>query len=393
MASENRSSPYAVFVVATLILGQAWAPLSSAQEVADEGKGSGMVAWHGCWQPEEAGEDTVPFIIEGAPHALCIDSGKGANSIRLRAMTDGRVVAEEELIADGKRHSFDEDECTGWKRAMLSDDRQRVYLQSETTCGSGNKSHLSGAMQVLDRSRWIDINVMRVGDQREVIVRRYQAHEIDPPILQSATPTAELTARIVAAARLDADDVIEALKILDPSVVEALLVETGSRFPMNSNLLMRLDDAGVPGQIIDLMVALSYPDHFDVEDERFAAPAFAQDPYWYPWRFGYGYDHHYWYWYHDQWDDHVPPSSGPSIKSRAISGRGYTRVRAVDPPSGGPSSTTGARRGSNDGGAGSQGSSSTSAGSGSGSSTGGTGSAGSLGYRGSGSSKGKAVPR
>jgi hypothetical protein len=385
MANENRSNPYAVFVVATLALGWAWAPLSSAQEVADEGKGSGsgMVAWHGCWQPEGAGEDADPSIIEGASHTLCIDSGKGANSIRLRAMTDGKVVAEEELIADGERRSFDEDECNGWKRAMLSGDRQRVYLQSETTCGRGNTSYLSGAMQVLDRSRWIDINVMRVADQREVIVRRYQAqaHEVEPHILQTATPTAELTARIVAAARLDADDVIEALEVLDPSVVEALLVETGSSFPMNSDLLLRLDNAGVPSQIIDLMVALSYPDHFNVEDERYAAPAVVQDRYWDPWRFGYGYNYHYWYWYHREWNDPVPPGSGRSIKGRAISGRGYTRVRVVDPPSAGPSSTTGAS---------SQGSSSPSAGSGSGSTT---SSAGSSGYSGSGSSKGKAVPR
>jgi hypothetical protein len=385
MASENRSSPYAVFVVATLILGWAWAPLSSAQEVADEGMGSGMLAWHGCWQQEEAGADAVPDIIESASHTLCIDSGKGANSIRLRAMTGGRVVAEDELIADGKQHSFDEDECSGWKRAMLSGDRQRVYLQSETTCGRGNKSHMSGAMQVLDRSRWIDINVMRVGDRREVIVRRYQAHEVDPPILQqTATPAAEWTPRIVAAARLDADDVIEALEVLDPSVVEALLVETGSRFPMNSKLLLRLDDAGVPGQIIDLMLALSYPNRFDVEDERYAAPAVAQNPYWDPWRYGYGYNYHYWYWYHDEWNDHNPPGSGRSIKGRAISGRGYTRVRVVDPRSAGPSSTTGA---------GSQGSSGPATGGGSGSSSSTTNSAGSSGYSGGGSSKGKAVPR
>jgi hypothetical protein len=390
MASENRSSPYVVHVITALILGWAWAPISSAQEVADEGEGSGIVAWHGCWQPEEAGEDTVLYIIEGASHTLCINSGKGANSLRLQAISDGRVVAEEELITNGERHSFEQDGCEGWKRAMLSDDRQRIYLQSETTCERGEKSHLSGAMQVLDRSRWIDINVMRVGDQREVIVRRYRALEIDPLILQSAIPTAEQTARIVASARLNADDVVEALEVLDPSIVEALLVETGSSFPMNSKLLLRLDDAGVPSEIIDLMVALSYPEHFDVEGERFAAPAVGYDSYWDPWRFGYGYDHHYWYWYHDDWDDHDSPGSGRSTKGRAISGRGYTRVRAVDPPPRGPSSTTGAGTGSNAGGTGSQGSSSTSAGSVLGGST---GSAGSSGYSRSGSSKGKAVRR
>jgi hypothetical protein len=48
-------------------------------------------------------------------------------------------------------------------------------------------------------------------------------------------------------------------------VLEAALAETGARFALRARDLVDLDDAGVPGHVIDLMIANSFPDKFQVE--------------------------------------------------------------------------------------------------------------------------------
>ena len=60
-------------------------------------------------------------------------------------------------VADGSRQTVDEGGCLGWKRSLLSADRKRLYLQSETTCEGGNESRQSGAFLIAPGGRWIDI--------------------------------------------------------------------------------------------------------------------------------------------------------------------------------------------------------------------------------------------
>ena len=48
-------------------------------------------------------------------------------------------------------------------------------------------------------------------------------------------------------------------------MLEAALAETGARFALRARDLVALDDAGVPGNVIDLMIAASYPEKFQVE--------------------------------------------------------------------------------------------------------------------------------
>ena len=53
--------------------------------------------------------------------------------------------------------------------------------------------------------------------------------------------------------------------LLSSLAVEAAIVESASRFKLNSRALLQLADAGVSPNVIDLMVAQSFPSHFRVE--------------------------------------------------------------------------------------------------------------------------------
>src|SRR5581483_519511 len=77
------------------------------------------------------------------------------------------------------------------------------------------------------------------------------------------------------------DDVKEGIASVSPRVVEAALVETKAGFRLSSRQLIELADARVPADVIDLIVALSYPERFIVERSvgREATASFSNDPF------------------------------------------------------------------------------------------------------------------
>jgi hypothetical protein len=184
---------------------------------------------------------------------------------------------------------------------------------------------------------WVDIHVLRIDGEREIAIQHFRPVGADIARLPGAMPTAMHSARLAAAARLTAADVIEALQVVDPAVVEAMLLESDASFGIDSDLLLRLNDAGIPGEIVDLMVALSFPEHFSVEGNTVTRqPEVYYESYRSPWYPYYGYGYGYGYGYHGHHGNrpgHARP--GKDHGGKVISGRGYVGVRKTSKPSGG----------------------------------------------------------
>jgi hypothetical protein len=163
---------------------------------------------------------------------------------------------------------------------------------------------------------------------------------------------------------LTLDDVKEASTKVSPRAVEAALVETRASFNLTSKRLLELQAAGVPASVVDLMVALSYPDRFVVERsasvDRARAPII-DDPFMLGWAFGYpiwsdvyglysplygAFSPYYYspfaypyyrpyYGYGYGYGYVIDPGGGgggaipdqPSGRGRVVDGQGYTRVR------------------------------------------------------------------
>jgi len=200
---------------------------------------------------------------------------------------------------------------------------------------------------------WLDIQAVDIASRENIRVRRYRRSGPQAP---GISPRA-------AGARLTLDDVKEASAKVSPRAVEAALVETNASFDLTSRGLLDLDRAGVPASVVDLMVALSYPERFVVErqrDDRASVP-FLRDPFTfggafgYPFGFDYGfyspfYDSYYSPYYYSpfaysylgRYDPRftgggfvvidgggTAPSTSPqpSGGGRVVDGLGYTRVR------------------------------------------------------------------
>jgi hypothetical protein len=320
-------------LLAIAALGVALTGPALAQPVKEAREEGGILAWLGCWQPVSEQEDGSQESPE-ARQRVCVKSGDGPNSLTRILIVDDHVIAERALVADGSRQPIHAGGCDGWERTLRSAHGRRLYLQSETTCEGGNRRKLSGASMMLSGDRWVEIHVVRVDREREIMIREHRAVSDNTGWPPGELPTAVHTARLAATAPLTAADVIEALEHVDPAVVEAMLQESKPSFAMDSHLLLRLADADVPDAIIDLMVALSFPDYFAVDDDTAAPDPALYTSFWSPWfsPYGYGYGYYPPYYHHPH-----PPVVGPPQPrgGRVISGRGYTRVRQTDVPSGG----------------------------------------------------------
>ena len=170
--------------------------------VAGTEAAAGTLAWVGCWRLVAVDEEAVPQSADGSQR-ICLESGDTPSSLS-RAIVEDEAVAQEMLIANGSRRPVSKGGCSGWKRSLLSGDRQRLYLQSEITCEGGDKNSFSGASLIVSGGQWVDINVARIDGERELVVHHYRSVDADTAALPGTIPAAWRTARVAAAAGRDA---------------------------------------------------------------------------------------------------------------------------------------------------------------------------------------------
>jgi hypothetical protein len=257
---------FALLLVAALPMRAAAQAPVSASAVAPT-----WDAWLGCWRAvgEEALGDGV----------VCVLPGDDATSVRIVTVEGGELAGETMLRADGIARAVDEGGCTGQESAYWSRDGRRVFVRTELDC-NGVRRVSTGALAFVAENEWIDAQALAVGEQHAARSIRYRAirAESTPQAVAALLPAdrdlAREAARLRAAAPLQLDDVIEAAGVIAPPALEALLAARQQGFGLDARTLVRLEQAGVPTSVIDIMIALSYPRSFAVEQPRSAPPAY-----------------------------------------------------------------------------------------------------------------------
>ena len=318
-------------------------------------------AWYGCWLPDGGGE----------AHVLCVRPVDGDDAVRLVTYDDAGVIGEELVRADGQQRPVQREGCNGWESATFSDDGRRVYMRSELACEGDVRRSSSGLISMSSPTQWMDVQAVGVEGQNAVRVVRYrlagaetlQSAGIEPVAQQNSL--AANTARTAASAPLSVDAVIDASANVAPEAVEAWLVERNERLALNADALIEMADAGVPESVIDLAVAVSYPNTFAVDNQardgeyrpdqvadeewerpdHYAYPGYYGGNYWDPFRYSryggyyyspYGYGRYGWYPSYRPVVVVIQPD-GDGVASppgRVVRGRGYTRGgRTVTTPS------------------------------------------------------------
>jgi hypothetical protein len=219
-------------------------------------------AWFGCWM---AAEGAAQSPTGRAPTVCVIPAGGGVD---VATVVDTTVVARDHLEANPERHPVSLSGCTGWETARWSSEGDRLYRHSEYTCPGDVKRSTSEVFAITPEWEWLDVQGLASHGGMGVRTLRYRSAAV-PAVVEIATALAAHTpeismARAAAATPPTTADVIEASREAEAAVVEAWLAEEGEGFPLTGKQLLALSDSGVPGRVIDVMVAMTYPKVFTV---------------------------------------------------------------------------------------------------------------------------------
>jgi hypothetical protein len=357
-------------------------------------------AWLGCW---EAVDSSFVGAMSQGPR-ICVVPASGNAAVEIVTVIGDSVALRQRIEATGEQRTTTNEGCTGWERARFSPNGARVYTRSAYTCSGDLTRTSNGVMAISDGGEWLDIQGVVAGTTTGVRVARYRpARDLSglPEEISSALSgkvAAASDAHMIAMAPTTTADVVEASRYLDPGVVQTWLAERGEGFTLDAKKLVALEKDGVAPQVIDIMVALSYPEVFALDRSRVGGPAAENErvasggsgrtvyiygfdgfysPFGYrygynPYRYGYGYGYGYGGWYYDRPVVIVRPPSDNDRDShgRVVKGRGYVPGRSADrstgSSSGGSSDVRASSGGSGSGSSGSstKGSSGSSSGSG-----------------------------
>lgn len=216
--------------------------------------------WLGCW--EAIGEpDDAPV--------LCLAPRSGESGIDMITLIDERVVSRETILADGQGRGVTREGCEGLERTEFSNDSHRIFFNSELICQGDVTRKSSGVMSMTTPYEWLDVRAVEVEGQSVPWVLRYRLASRADFEAAGLGDLPEggavvMAARIAASSALTLDQVIEASSKMDSKAVEAWIAESGAPFALDASWLIRMADAGVADGVIDVMVALSYPDEFVV---------------------------------------------------------------------------------------------------------------------------------
>ncbi len=319
--------------------------------------------WVGCWQPL----DSLGTTDDEAP-MICFRPAEGQAGVEMLSVEGAEITSRRVVRADGQAHQEEREGCSGTTRAQFSSDGQRVFMVADLRCEGGVERRTTGIMSLTQPNRWLDVKSLDVGGQSTPWVEHYAV--ASPSRVRGAgledlaenRSMAIFSARMAAISPIDVNDVVEASKVVDASAVRAWVAERGDPFHLNADELVRMNKAGVPSGVIDVMVAVSYPHKFSLGGPRNVrvqqaptrvAQGYAPrsrfrgcDPFfWDPFCFGYGYGYYgynygyggypglysgygyggYGYGGYTPILIEVQPNSNPPSHGRVIKGRGYTR--------------------------------------------------------------------
>ncbi len=230
-----------------------------------------FAGWLGCWRLDDD--------LTGTGARMCITSEK--DGVRLQTIVGTNKGIDELVIPDGQTRPIADSECKGTERAEWSNDDARVFRITDVTCGKEAPRVVKTVAFMAPGPAWINVqHVSGAAANTSVRVQRYR-RAANQKLADGSTaqqPDANAASRTAAAqTKWSIEDVIEASAKLPAEAVQAALTELHHGFELNRKTLVALDEGGVSESVIDLMVALTYPQKFVVERAA-AAPRRSASP-------------------------------------------------------------------------------------------------------------------
>lgn len=229
----------------------AYLALVATQQPSDDPRWS---AWIGCWtpgaRPGQPSETTVCVVPDGS-------------GVRMVTFAGEREALSEQLVADGSTQALREQACRGERVTRWSASGPRLFSTATLTCANQPVVKTTGLSTLLSADQWLDVQVANIDGREQVRTRRFwRSTAPAPAAVAEALGRATRTRPAIGATTID--DVLEANRYMASVGVEAWIAESRAQVPLDRRALVQLADAKVAPHVIDVMVALAFPEKFEV---------------------------------------------------------------------------------------------------------------------------------
>jgi len=248
-----RLSARLVIASATLLL---------AAPAGAQGDSSPWAPWIGCWDLVARG-DALP-----TSDRVCVIPTNSSAAVELVSLAGDSILSRQRLEAATEERAFQQGDCSGVETVRATG--ARVYLRTTMRC-NGQDRLVNSVMAMSRDGEWIDVRGVAFGPNVGVRASRYREAPATAPLpaevasALSGRPRGMHPARLAASGPVQLSDVVEASRSLEVGVLQTWLAERGQGFGLDAERLVALEESGVAPSVIDIMVALSYPDVFALD--------------------------------------------------------------------------------------------------------------------------------
>ena len=253
LSSRNLPLAVAFSLAAAAASAQGTSAPQTAAPAASAQVDSRLAGWLGCWRLED---DLV-----GSNLRVCA-TPEQVNGVQLHTLIGVQKGTIETVTPDNVSRPISEGECKGTEKSEWSKDGLRIFRYTDVTCGKESRRKLSSVSFLMRGPTFVQVQFVESDQNKSVRVQRYR-RALDQSLAdgtRAPQPSATLAMAAPSAdTRWDIDDVVEASAKLPADAVQAALAEVSGPFDLNKKTLVAMGNAHVSENVIDLMVALTYP--------------------------------------------------------------------------------------------------------------------------------------
>src|SRR3954470_21136770 len=207
----------------------------------------------GCWRADS--------VASSGEALSCVVPAQASSDVELVRIIDGRIADRERIDVSGRPSAVDDQGCRGQQQASSSSQPRRIYLRAEFICApNGIAGGQTTLMSILPTGERLDVESIRSGVGSITRVERFRDAGLPASVPREIAARlgrqrlAVVTARGGGASPLQTNDVIEALRHTDSSVVRVWLVATAQHFQLSGEQVAALVRASVPAPVLQAML-------------------------------------------------------------------------------------------------------------------------------------------
>ena len=220
--------------------------------------------WVGIWTiaDDQQGNRATNPSQKGTVEIRPTTDGKG---LEISRKASNQPDVQEVLVPDGTRRPVNAQNCSGWQSARLVPEAGLIIGSSEMSCKDTGSFATSSLKMITATDTMVDILALKTAGQTRLAVRHLMYERDLTSTGDSQTGWAAVAARTALSAPWNLSTIIHLSRTIDTQLVQATLVEKKARLTLTPSSLKEMKTAKLPKEIIDLLVALAFPDEFHIQ--------------------------------------------------------------------------------------------------------------------------------